>query len=122
MPGVCLYRYLAHLDPGVSRPGSWIKLSAPLGVCSVTERSYCYIGDVWKESKITYTHNNCVCNAYLALTLRHQANTSKLDLSMLNPFSYELDLLLESNHSLIIDNLYTRREVVAGYKGRWWAR
>jgi len=122
LPGVCLYNYLSHLDNGVTRPGSWLKLSAPLGVCTVTEKSYNYVGEIKDLNQITYTNNNCVCNAYLALTLRHQANTPPLNLMFIKRFERELFKFLDDNKNLVIDNLLTREEVVNGYRGRWFMR
>ena len=125
---MCLYSYLKYKDPGVCRPRSWIKVFQPLGCCTVNERSYCYIGNIRSDNYssdnlVTYTHNNCVCNAYLALTLRHQAKTPPLNLTFLPLFLDALfGLFNDHKENIVVNNLLARQQVVNGYKGRWFRR
>jgi len=64
-----------------------------------------------------------LCNAYLALTLRHQANTPPLNLTFLPRFLHKLlKFKDDQEQNIIVDNLLTRLQVLSGYKGRWYRR
>jgi len=90
--------------------------------CVVNEKSFCYVSQIVDDCGVTFTHNNCVCNAFLAFRLRHQVMTPPLDLSLMPLFNGVLEELVVLHPKLILDDLYTRQKVVHNYRGRWFRR
>jgi len=103
------------------RPKSWVKVDKTLlGNCKPNRMTKCFIGDKVHEN-VVYTHNNCVCNEYLALTQRHQVKT--LDFTMnIKEMWKGFQKILDNTTCPAIDQLLTRRQVVNNYEGRWYRR
>lgn len=100
--------YLAAMS---SRPKSWIKYD-PVS-CSVNRYTYVHASYKLPGNKVAWTHNNCLCNQYIALKYRHQVKTPNFLLKQIDSTCLKE---LSDNVQL---HPFSRTKVVYSYMGRW---
>jgi hypothetical protein len=97
-----------------SRPKSWIRYD-PVD-CVINRFTYVHATNKLPGNKVSWTHNNCLCNQYIALKFRHQVETPEMLIKKI-----DMEPLLQISKGVQLAPI-GRTKVVYSYMGRWRAK
>jgi len=108
----------------VPRCKSWIKWRPTQ--CIVNRQTFPHATNGLSGPCVSWTHNGCLCNQYVALAYRHQVATPSIVRHPLNRDCRDLNVMRHF-HELLRDNYvflipWKRSKVVNSYKGPWRAK